>query len=76
VIRLEKSGGCVDRDETYMKAFRQAQIRAYFFGHAGSGHDALGPNTQTVDIDDLTIYKIVDGKFLRCEMRQGSCTDD
>jgi polyribonucleotide 5'-hydroxyl-kinase len=47
-----------------MKALRQAQIRAYFFGHAGSGHDALGPNTQTVDIDDLSVFKIVDGKLL------------
>jgi len=47
-----------------MKALRQAQIRAYFFGHAGSGHDALGPNTQTADIDDLSIFKIVDGKLL------------
>lgn len=43
-----------------MKQFRQAQIRAYFFGQAGDS--ALGPNSQMVDFDDLSIFRIIEGK--------------
>ncbi|KAF2690424.1 Clp1-domain-containing protein [Lentithecium fluviatile CBS 122367] len=57
VVRLEKSGGCVDRTEEYMKALRHAQIRAYFFGH---GENTLAPHSQAANYDDLTIFKISD----------------
>ncbi|KAK3076158.1 hypothetical protein LTS18_013768, partial [Coniosporium uncinatum] len=57
VLKLSKSGGCVDRDESYMRQFRQAQIRSYFFGHAGM---TLSPFTQTLDYSQLSIYKIID----------------
>ena len=40
MLRIDKSGGCVDRSPDYMKALRHAQIREYFFGH---GEDALAP---------------------------------
>jgi polyribonucleotide 5'-hydroxyl-kinase len=58
VIRIDKSGGCVDRDEVYMKALRQAQIRSYFFGTTEEA--ALNPNSQTADFDDLNIFKVID----------------
>ncbi|RAO69811.1 uncharacterized protein BHQ10_005823 [Talaromyces amestolkiae] len=32
VLKLSKSGGCVDRDEAFMKAISESQIRSYFFG--------------------------------------------
>ncbi|KAL8641219.1 MAG: hypothetical protein Q9228_001936, partial [Teloschistes exilis] len=32
VIKLDRSGGTVDRDEEYLRRFRQAQVREYFFG--------------------------------------------
>lgn len=54
VIRLDKSGGCVDRSEEYMKAFRHAQVREYFFGH---GENTLAPSSQLSDFDDLHIYQ-------------------
>ena len=41
VIKIAKSGGCVDRDETYMRQLRHTQIRAYFFGN-GSGNLSIG----------------------------------
>jgi polyribonucleotide 5'-hydroxyl-kinase len=63
VIRLDKSGGCVDRDETYMKQLRQAQIRFYFFGSGGD--NALAPYSQMADFDDLNLFKIVDGTSSR-----------
>lgn len=55
VLKLDKSGGCVDRDEEYMRHSRQAQIREYFFGDA---KNTLSPHTLQLDFSQLTIYKI------------------
>ena len=60
VIKLDKSGGCVDRNEAYMKQLRQAQIRSYFFG--SGGETALAPNSHMADFDELNIFKIIEGK--------------
>ncbi|KAF9694689.1 hypothetical protein EKO04_007293 [Ascochyta lentis] len=57
VIRLDKSGGCVDRSEEYMKALRHSQIREYFFGH---GEDALAPSSMTADYSDLNIFRVIE----------------
>ena len=58
VLKLPKSGGCVDRDEGYLMQARQAQIRSYFFGDA---RRTLSPHTQVVDFSQLAIYKVKDG---------------
>jgi polyribonucleotide 5'-hydroxyl-kinase len=55
VLKLEKSGGCADRDDTFMKQTRQHQIREYFFGDS---RRTLSPHTQTVDFSGVTIFKI------------------
>ncbi|RDW69328.1 mRNA cleavage and polyadenylation factor [Coleophoma cylindrospora] len=55
LVRLDKSGGCVDRDDTYMQKSREAAIKEYFFGDVKR---TLSPHTQQVDFDSLTIYKI------------------
>ncbi|PVI03562.1 Clp1-domain-containing protein [Periconia macrospinosa] len=60
VLRIEKSGGCVDRSEDYMQALRQAQIKAYFFGH--TVEYALAPHSQTTDYSDLNIFRIAESK--------------
>ena len=57
VIKLDKSGGCVDRDEAYLQQIRQAQIREYFFGDAKS---TLSPHTQQIDFSSTSIYKLAD----------------
>jgi polyribonucleotide 5'-hydroxyl-kinase len=57
VIKLDKSGGCVDRDEEYLRQYRQAQVREYFFGDSKS---TLSPHTQQVDFNQLSIYKIAE----------------
>ena len=78
VIKLAKSGGCVDRDETYMRQLRHAQIRTYFFGD-GSGSAAgggaggtgavgmngtlLNPHTQVLDYQVLKIFRVASGEF-------------
>ena len=58
VLKLEKSGGCVDRDRKYLQAMRQAQIREYFFGTSAN---PLSPHTQLTDFHETTIYKVKDG---------------
>ena len=58
VIKLDKSGGCVDRDENYMKELRRLQIRSYFFG---SGDNFLSPSTYWEDYGALHVFKVVPG---------------
>lgn len=48
----------MDRDESYMKQLRHAQIRQYFFG--SSVESTLAPHSQTVDFGDLAIYKVLE----------------
>ena len=57
VVKVDKSGGCVDRDEAYLQQFRQSQIREYFFGDANT---MLSPHTQQVDFNQMTIYKLAE----------------
>lgn len=59
VLKLDKSGGCVDRDEGYMEQFRQAQIREYFFGDA---KNTLSPHTQLLDFSQLSIFTIAESE--------------
>ncbi|KAJ9644516.1 Cleavage polyadenylation factor subunit clp1 [Coniosporium apollinis] len=55
VVKLDKSGGCVDRDESYMRQLRQSQVRSYFFGRPGS---TLSPHTHMLDHNQLNIFRI------------------
>ncbi|KAF2655553.1 Clp1-domain-containing protein [Lophiostoma macrostomum CBS 122681] len=73
VIRLDKSGGCVDRDEVYMKQLRQAQIRSYFFGSGGD--NALAPYSQMADFDDLNLFKTIDASEENSNFRSGDDGD-
>lgn len=72
VVKLSKSGGCVDRDASFMKATREGQIRSYFFGNpipstAASAlslsaslttNVTLSPHAQQLDLNSLSIYSI------------------
>ena len=57
VVKVDKSGGCVDPDESYLQQSRQFQIREYFFGDANT---TLSPHTQQIDFDQLSIYKLAE----------------
>ncbi|OQV06926.1 hypothetical protein CLAIMM_11431 [Cladophialophora immunda] len=58
VIKLAKSGGCVDRDEAFMTAFRAAQIKTYFYGNPRlSNGISLQPRHQQVDFSTLTVWR-------------------
>jgi polyribonucleotide 5'-hydroxyl-kinase len=58
VIRIDKSGGCVDRSEEYMKTLRHSQIKEYFFG---KGEETLAPSSQMADAADLNIFRVIEG---------------
>ena len=58
VLKVPKSGGCVERDEEFMMQSRQAQVRNYFFGDAKR---TLSPHTQVVDFSQLAIYSVREG---------------
>ena len=60
VLKIAKSGGCVDRDEAFMAAFRAAQIKTYFYGNSRlSNGVALQPRHQQVDFSTLTVWRRV-----------------
>lgn len=65
VLKLDKSGGCVDRDQGYMQKFRQAQVREYFFGDA---KNTLSPHTQQLDFSQLSIFKIAESESFQLSL--------
>ncbi|CBF90066.1 cleavage polyadenylation factor subunit CLP1 [Aspergillus nidulans FGSC A4] len=70
VVKLSKSGGCVDRDAAFMKAVRESQIRTYFFGNpvpttassalsissSSTTNVTLSPHAQQLDFDAIALY--------------------
>lgn len=68
VVKLSKSGGCVDRDAAFLKATRESQIRSYFFGNpipstgtsalslSSSSAVTLSPHAQQLDFAALSVY--------------------
>lgn len=74
VVKVAKSEGCVDRDESFMRQYRQAQIRSYFFGPP---HAPLSPYTMWADFHQVTIFKIFDhSRFSRSSFNPGGEDDD
>ncbi|KAI9894989.1 MAG: Cleavage polyadenylation factor subunit clp1 [Vezdaea aestivalis] len=72
VVKLDKSGGCVDRDDSYMSAVRSASIREYYFGDAKS---TLSPHTQQVDFSQLSIFKVHSGQSVHTSLLPGGFED-
>jgi len=57
VVKVANSGGCVDRDDTFKKANRLAQLKNYFFG---SDKRVLSPHHVTLDVDKFPAWEVVD----------------
>ncbi|KAI3318710.1 Pre-mRNA cleavage complex II protein Clp1-domain-containing protein [Xylariaceae sp. AK1471] len=55
VVGLDKSGGVIERDESFMQLVRESAIREYFFGNAKM---TLSPFTQQVDFAAVSIWRI------------------
>ena len=60
VSRLDKSGGCVDRDAFYLQQLRESQMRGYFFGTPRS---QLSPFSQQIAFDEVVIYRAAEGEL-------------
>lgn len=70
VIKLPKSGGCVDRDAAFMKGVRESAIRSYFFGNpipstasaalslSSATNITLSPHAQQLDFNSMAIYNV------------------
>lgn len=61
IVKLDKSGGCVDRDDTFMQQTCEGAMKEYFFG---DDKRILSPHNQYINFDDPLIYKISDGNKL------------
>lgn len=61
VVKVPKSGGCVDRDEAFLQQAQQQSIRQYFFGDAKR---TLSPYTIMVEFDTLKVYRIVERTYI------------
>ncbi|KAK6596099.1 pre-mRNA cleavage complex II protein [Botrytis cinerea] len=68
LVRLDKSGGCVDRDDAFMQQMREATIKEYFFGDAKR---TLSPHTQVVNFDELSIYKVKEAHSMQSAFLPG-----
>lgn len=55
ILKLDKSGGCVDRDVTYLQQARDTQVKEYFFG---SPQSMLSPHSQQISFDEVLIYRV------------------
>lgn len=60
VVGLEKSGGVMERDETFMQSIRESAIREYFFGNAKM---TLSPFTQQVEFGVVSIFRVNEGAY-------------
>lgn len=54
VVKLPKSGGCVERDDSFTRQVQQRSIREYFYG---TPKTVLSPYTVYVDFDVVKVYK-------------------
>lgn len=61
LVKLDKSGGCVDRDDEFMRRIQEAATREYFFGDLKR---TLSPHTQLIGFDEAIIYKIQEGALV------------
>lgn len=60
VVKLARSGGCVERDVAFMASLRAAQIKGYFYGTGlGMGGVVLSPRQQGVEFQGLVVYRVV-----------------
>ncbi|KAI1330953.1 Pre-mRNA cleavage complex II protein Clp1-domain-containing protein [Xylariaceae sp. FL0255] len=55
VVGLDKSGGVIEREPSFMQQIREAAIREYFFGDAKM---TLSPFTQQVDFAAVSIWRV------------------
>ncbi len=61
IIKLNKSGGAVEKDIAFMKSYSHSKVKQYFFGDPVY---PLSPFSTSIAFDDLLLLRIGEGKFL------------
>jgi len=72
LVKLDKSGGCVDRDEQFMLQSRERSIKEYFFGDLKR---TLSPHTQQVSFDELSIFKVREASMMHLSFMPGGAEE-
>jgi polyribonucleotide 5'-hydroxyl-kinase len=54
IIKVPKSGGCVEKDEVFQRKIQQRTVREYFYGNSKT---VLSPYTVHVDFTVVNVYK-------------------
>lgn len=57
VLKLPKSGGCVDRSVSYTSTLLTEQAREYFYG---TKRAPLSPHSATLDLASFTVLRMID----------------
>lgn len=57
ILKIPRSGGCVDTDAAYTRHVQHAAIQHYFYGKS---LEPLSPFTITVKMSDVTVYQVVE----------------
>ncbi|GAO52384.1 mRNA cleavage and polyadenylation specificity factor complex subunit [Saitoella complicata NRRL Y-17804] len=55
VVRMPKSGGVVDKDESFISACKARAVREYFYGNSGQ---VLSPFSSVVGFDNIHVYRV------------------
>ncbi|ODV91417.1 hypothetical protein CANCADRAFT_19614, partial [Tortispora caseinolytica NRRL Y-17796] len=59
VVRVPESGGVVEREDSYIRAVQQKQIREYFYGSPTASH-VLNPFSTSLDLSKKVIYRVLE----------------
>lgn len=54
IVKVPKSGGCVERDDAFLRQVQQKSIREYFYG---TSKTVLSPYTTHVDFSVVNVFK-------------------
>jgi polyribonucleotide 5'-hydroxyl-kinase len=60
VVKLAKSGGAVERNDTYIQQFQAYLTKQYFYGEV---KNVLSPVSRTLDFKNIKVYRIAEGEF-------------
>jgi polyribonucleotide 5'-hydroxyl-kinase len=61
VVKLAKSGGAVERSDTYIQQLQNYITKQYFYGEL---KNVLSPVSRTLDFKQLKVYRIAEGNAI------------
>lgn len=75
VVKLAKSGGAVERSDTYVQQLQNYVTKQYFYGEL---KNVLSPVSRTLDFKNTKVYRLAEGTgsisvLIRCRKRSDTC---